>query len=375
MPTSVVAAPTPHRSRVTRGILLYAAAWLPLAVAYVGALTWTSGGELPITAVVVAALMHTLGPALLGVGIWRLTARMALSSPLSARFVGAHLAAAALFVGAWMAWEMALSTTLDAARAPSPVLWSYLLPWQGFLGLMLYGVVAAASYAVRGAFQVHDLEVKAAHAQRLRAEAELAALRAHLNPHFLFNTLHGVMQLLREDPAQAEQALERLAELLRFVLRLDRTGTRSIALEEEWQFVQSYLWLEQLRLGCRLHVESSVDDDALACAVPPFTLQPLVENAIKHGIGPRPAGGRLTVQAVHTGTHLHIVVADNGGGAAVIPDENTPGLGLPAVRRRLQSFFGESNVEFAIVTSPGAGFAVRLVVPAQPLDMALEAGR
>jgi signal transduction histidine kinase len=342
----------------------YALAWVPLVVAYIGALTWMSGGTLPVASVAFAAVVHTLGPALLGAAVWWLTGRLGVPSPLTVRFVAAHFAGATVFLAAWTAYELALLQLLAPLRGLDPMFLRYAMPWQGFLGVMLYGVVAGIGYAVRGVMNVHRLEMAAATAERLRAEAELAALRAHLDPHFLFNTLHGVMQLLRDEPERAERALERLADLLRFVLHLDRLHARTITLEAEWEFVQSFLWLEQMRLGDRLTVDAEVDDDAMACTVPPFTLQPLVENALRHGIAPRPEGGTVTIRARNADDRLYMEVADDGVGAAEVPGEATPGLGLQAVVRRLRSQFGDAAVDVNISTAPGRGFRVKLALPA-----------
>ncbi len=365
MPPS--AARRPSRSRIA---VVYAACWLPLVVVYIGVLTAMAGGALSAAAITVAALLNTLGPALFGAGVWWLAGRLPipprLSARLSVRFFTVHVAFATVYVAAWMAWEFVILGPFGPARPPDPALWQYVLPWQGILGLMLYGVVAGASYAVRGAFLVSDLAFAAENAERLRAEAELAALRAHLDPHFLFNTLHGVMQLLRDDAEHAERALERLAELLRYVLRLDRSRVRTVSLEAEWEFVQSYLWLEQLRLGDRLRIDALLDDDALACEVPPFTLQPLVENAIRHGIAPKPEGGTVRLRAQYAGDRLQLEVSDDGIGAVRPPDDSSPGLGIPAVLRRIRGHFGASHVTATLATAPQAGFCVRMSVPALP---------
>ena len=369
VPTRHLSPPAPRRPSFSpQSAALYAACWLPLLVVYIGVLTTMTGGQLSILAVIIAALLNTLGPALLGGAVWWLTGRVPVPPRFSSRFGALHLLFATVYVASWMGWELIILGPLGPARPPDPMLWIYVLPWQGILGFMMYAVVAGISYAVRGAYLVNDLAVTAATAERLRAEAELAALRAHLDPHFLFNTLHGVMQLLRDDPGHAERALERLADLLGYVLRLDRSRVRTVTLETEWQFVQSYLWLEQLRLGERLRVLASLDDDALACVVPPFTLQPLVENAVRHGIAGKPGGGTLRISAHVIEDQMELVVADDGLGAAAPPGESSPGLGIPAVLRRVRGHFGPERVTADITTAAGAGFCVRMTMPAQPTD-------
>ncbi|MHB8838328.1 MAG: sensor histidine kinase [Gemmatimonadaceae bacterium] len=362
----------PRLASRAQSAALYAACWLPLVVIYIGVLTWMTDGTLAVTVITLAALLNTIGPAVFGVGIWWLTGRVPIPSPPSTRFVAVHVAGAFSFVGAWLGWELLILGPFGSAASPDAVMWRYVLPWQGVLGFMLYGVVAAVSYAIRGVFLAHALAVSTAESDHLRADAELAALRAHLNPHFLFNTLHGVMQLLRDDPALAERALERLAELLRYVLRLDRAHVRLVTLEAEWQFVQSYLWLEQLRIGDRLRVDAEMDEEALDCEVPPFTLQPLVENALRHGIAPKLDGGTVRIRARNDGDRLSIEVADDGVGAARVPTGATPGLGLPAVLRRVRGEFGEANVSSDVSTAPDAGFRITIVMPARAAALSPE---
>jgi ABC-type multidrug transport system fused ATPase/permease subunit len=229
----------PHARTDLRFAALYAACWVPLVVIYIGVLTASTAGQMSIVAVTIAALLNTLGPALLGIAVWWISGRVPLTKRIDVPFVGVHILLAGAFVSAWMAWEFLILGPFGPTRPPDSYIWRYVLPWQGVVGVALYVVVAAVSYAVRGVLAISRLATAAEIADSLRTEAELAALRAHLDPHFLFNTLRGVMQLLRDDPAHAEEALERLADLLRFILHLDRSGVRVVTLEAGWRFVPS----------------------------------------------------------------------------------------------------------------------------------------
>jgi LytS/YehU family sensor histidine kinase len=181
-----------------------------------------------------------------------------------------------------------------------------------------------------------------------------------------------VTALVREDPRGAEEALERFGGLMRYVLDAGRAD--EVALADELAFVRDYLALEGLRLGERLRVEEAVDAEALECAVPPLLLQPLVENAVRHGIAPRRSGGTVRLAARCTGVRILLEVADDGAGAdpAALPEAD--GLGLAAVRRQLEARFpgaGRMDVE----TRPGGGFVVRLAVPARSARATGGAGR
>jgi LytS/YehU family sensor histidine kinase len=224
-------------------------------------------------------------------------------------------------------------------------------------------VIVGVAHALTAARRVREREAAAARADAARARAELSALRARLDPHFLFNTLHSVGALVRADSAAAESALERFADLLRYVLDAERGGRDDVALHDELAFVRSYLALEQLRLGERLQVVEEVDPDALECAVPPLTLQPLVENAIRHGLAPLARGGTLRVTAGFDGDLLALEVADDGAGADAATTSRAAGLGLSTVRQRLQGRWPEARTD--VVTAPGEGFVVRLRLPAR----------
>jgi len=357
--------PSAWRRRL-RLAALYAAAWMPLVVIFAAVLFGMTGGQMPLSVAFRAGLWNMLAPALMGIGVWWLTGRVAWPERRPAQFIAVHLAMGALFAVAWTAWEYFMMGAGGRARATSYVLTHFVLPWQAVLGFFLYCAIGAAAYAVRGALTTRDLRVAAERSERLRAQAELAVLRAHINPHFLFNTLHSVTQLLRAEPAQAEAALERLSDLFRYVLRLDRQRVEVVTLEDEWQFVESYLWLERMRMGERLAVQVALDDDALACAVPPFTLQPLVENAVRHGLSPKREGGTLRVSATEADGELVIDVCDDGVGAAPTALANGAGIGVRAVRQRLEARHG-ARARVDVTSRPGAGFRVVVALPAEPV--------
>ena len=196
-------------------------------------------------------------------------------------------------------------------------------------------------------------------AEAAASRAQLGALRAQLNPHFLFNALHSLAALVRHDAGRAEEALERLGGLLRYAL--DEAGDR-VPLQQEWDFVRDYLQLEQLRLGDRLRVEESFDAEARGALVPPFTLQPLVENAIRHGVARVPEGGRVRVTARVRDGRLTLRVEDDGPGCAPAEWISAPGLGLRSLRERLAASYA-GDARFDVATSPGAGFAASVELP------------
>jgi len=226
----------------------------------------------------------------------------------------------------------------------------------------LYGLVAGVSYAVRTQRRLRDQEMAAVRAETLATRAQLKALRAQVNPHFLFNALHSLTTLIRNDSSAAEEALDRLGGLLRYTL--DDSFSDDVPLANEWEFVCHYLALESLRLGPRLRIRSELDEDALECLVPSFILQPLVENAVRHGLARRTQGGSLSIEARVKGDELVLRVKDDGCGASREEMERASGFGLRTLRQRLEARYNGLS-RFDIVTALGTGFEVTVAIPAQ----------
>jgi len=213
---------------------------------------------------------------------------------------------------------------------------------------IIVGGMLASSYYVK----YHDREAQL-------ARAELYALKAQLRPHFLFNTLNAISSLIRDEPLKAETMLSRLGDLLRITLRDHRAD--EVPLADELAFVDGYLEIEQARFGERLRVTRHIDPAALDALVPHLVLQPLVENAVRHGVGPRLAGGTVELRAERRGGTLALEVRDDGVGAAAFAE----GVGLANTRARLAHLYGAEH-RFAVTTSAGTGFSVAIEIPDHP---------
>lgn len=189
------------------------------------------------------------------------------------------------------------------------------------------------------------------------AQAHLHALTTQLQPHFLFNTLHTISSLMDEDVQASRKMLTRLSDLLRQTL--DCISTQEISLKQELEFLRGYLEIEQTRFADRLKVELDVNTELLDAVVPRLILQPLVENALRHGILPKPEGGRLTIRARRDGRALKLDVADNGvGGAGAIRE----GIGISNVRQRLLQLYGPPY-GLEIERLPGEGLRAIVTIP------------
>ncbi len=197
--------------------------------------------------------------------------------------------------------------------------------------------------------------------QRLVAEAELDALRAQINPHFLFNSLNALYGVIPRSASEARKTLVSLADVFRYSLQSKR---QFVSLEEELRIVEAYLQIERLRLGRRLRTQIRVSDEALSAHVPVLSIQPLVENAVRHGVSTKPEGGAVRVEARIAAGSLHVEVSDDGPGFDVATSL-AHGHGLENVRRRIELCYPEGS-ELTIRSSPSqtvVGFRAPVETP------------
>lgn len=352
---------TASRSPRTRNIA-WLGSWIAFSFVYAALMSEQSNGAMPLGLSARIALITTAVPALMATLIWRQAGRQRWSAQVRWSWFAGHAIRCLLFAAGWVGWVLvvaAFGSRSGMAGAPTHVA----LPWQVLTGALVYVAIAASAHAAQAGSLVARLEMKAERAERLRAQSQLASLRAHIDPHFFFNTLHSVAELANSDPAAAREAIERVSDLFRYTLQLDRRRVDLVSVEEEWTVIQSYLWLESLRLGARLRLVSSVDDDALLCAIPPFTLQPIVENAIRHGIAPKVDGGTVSISAREAGGHLEIIVSDDGIGVVASELESATGLGIRSVRERLAAAFG-GGASLNVAVNGVGGTAAHIRLPA-----------
>jgi two-component sensor histidine kinase len=196
--------------------------------------------------------------------------------------------------------------------------------------------------------------------QELAVSAQLAALRAQVNPHFLFNSLNSIAQLITVDPAKAEACVERLGEIYRYLLQ--RAHSDFVPLADELRVAEAYLEIEHARFGDNLIVEEKIDAPARTVLLPSLILQPLVENAVKHGISPKLGGGRITIEAHVENGDLRLAVSDTGVGVKQQATMFDRGVGLSNVRDRILHLYGTDYLP-EVRSSPDRGTTVTLRIP------------
>jgi sensor histidine kinase YesM len=286
-----------------------------------------------------------------------------------------HLVLSVVFALVHLTLDSAILSWLgifSALMKPSFAATFFLLLVLGFHGNVLaYWTVLGLQYAFHYYNQYQErrrqalrLELQASELRTQLVQAQLTALKGQLQPHFLFNTLNAIMVLVRQGRgAQAEEMLARLSDLLRNVL--DDIEAQEVTLRRELASLRLYLAIEEVRFQDRLRVEIDAGPEALAAAVPHLGLQPIVENAIRHGIGSRSAAGRLRIQAERLGESLEIRVEDDGPG---LPPEGpgSQGIGLANTRARLRQLYGAA-AGLTLENGADGGAVVTLTLPYRAL--------
>ena len=227
--------------------------------------------------------------------------------------------------------------------------------------MMTYWAIVGLSHALRYYSEARDRELRESQLETHLVEAQLQALHRQLQPHFLFNTLNTISALMHRNVDAADNMIAKLSDLLR--ISLHNAGIQEIALKEELDFLSKYLEIEQTRFRDRLTVVFDIQPDTLDALVPNLMLQPLVENSIKHGIGPKPTPGQIEIRSRRVGSLLELEVRDDGVGlsAARLTDFNR-GVGLTNTRSRLQHLYGSSH-RFEFRQPPSGGLSVLIGIP------------
>ena len=343
--------------------LLVALVWLALDVAAAGIVTENTrraGAVLPFVEVLAIHVIHWMVWLLL---LWPLFAVLDATPLDPPRLVRHTLLRALAWVGAAAA-HAGISYPLLVAAAGSfrldPALRHMMVgtPLGALAAALVSAVVPFAAYAILR--RSHGRQLELAHAvdlERSLLKTRLHALDLELRPHFLFNTLNAITALVRSEPAQAERMLVTLASLLRATL--GRTG-REVTVEEELEQLDLYLDIQRLRFRDRLKVRMEADADTLQAYVPGMILQPLVENALTHGIAPKATGGVVRVLVTREGERVVLRVEDDGVGLPAAGSRER--TGVSNTRERLRSLYGDGHA-FTLTPMPGGGTAAEVRVP------------
>jgi two-component system sensor histidine kinase AlgZ len=340
-----------------RRLALYLMAWLPVLALLTASMVLTSWGSWAQSLLFSFPLVMVY--AFLCLAAWYPCRALPLGDQQTAFSLGTHIATAAISAAVWVGMAWALATVIDrsADLTRGGRLSSEQMGLIFVLGLLLYLLSVAIHYLFVAAEASRTAERRALEAEVAARDAELQALKAQLNPHFLFNSLNSVASLAGSDPERARAMCIELGDYLRGTL--NESGATLQPLRVELAMVRRFLNVETVRYGDRLRVVEEIDDDCMDCAVPPLLLQPLVENALKHGIAQLVEGGEVQIGARCQGHRLTLWVANP------IDSEYRPrrgaGLGLDNVRQRLDKVFGgDAKLRHA---GEGDSYRAEIVLP------------
>ncbi len=334
------------------------AAWLPFFAIWF--LVSLSDPRQRLSFVLIYSLICMGSAGLLGIAVWRACRRWPWPLGFKLTFYFLQILLAVLYGIVWTVVVFGLELLL-MGKALTPTATSPAIARDVLLGIWFYAVLAGIAYAVQTRNRLHEKEALAVRAETLAAAARLDAIRARLNPHFLFNALHTLAALVKFRPAQAESAIERLGDMLRYTLKED--GRELVEFSEEYEFTSQYLAFEQLRYEERLKVQVQIDPQAFNYDIPPFSMQTLAENAVRHAISIRPEGGSISIKCSCQDGSLRVSVRDDGPGEGA---ESTKShhFGLRSLRERLHAAYGRSG-DLQIQTGT-EGFEASFVVPFDP---------
>ena len=347
----------PILGRIDR-LAMYLAVWLSVCALVAGVFTqfglsWAEALALLVPLFLVYAFVC--------LSAWYVSRATPLTAGGASRVLASSILAAAFASGVWLAltrgWIAVLSLT--AAFAPAAERYEQQQPFMFAIGVLLFLLSLAVHYVLLAFETAREAERRQLELEIPTRDAELRALRAQIDPHFLYNSLNSISALTGSDAPGARRMCLLLGDFLRQTL--DVSARQRIPLADELAMAERYLHIEQVRFGSRLRVERRLDDDASRCLVPPLLLQPLVENAVTHGIARMLEGGLIRLDASRTNGRLAIVIenpcdAEPGSVAA-----RAGGMGLDNVRNRLEAMFGR---EARMDTRTEAGlFRVELELP------------
>lgn len=274
-----------------------------------------------------------------------------------------HLVSSALFSFAFIvlrAWVAQAQGWFSDQPTGFGEAFQLLLVKSFHFNLLIYWVILAVGHAFNFYRESQERELRTSELERHLAQARLQALQMQLNPHFLFNTLHAISALMHKNVDAADRMIARLSDLLRYAL--ESTESQEVPLQRELAFLERYLEIEQTRFGDRLVVRKAIDPAALHVHVPNLILQPLVENAIRHGIEPHARRGEIRLSARRDRDTLHLEVQDNGGGLPSANGSPEEGVGLSNTRARLAELYRD-DYRFEFKNAPEGGLIVHLAIP------------
>jgi two-component system, LytTR family, sensor kinase len=350
--------------RLRSGWFLHIGIWTLLGLSFAAQNYFSSmafGTSVPLSRIVRSALCDWYILGILFYPVRWVSARFPLDRHLLARHVGFHLLCGALFSVAHIVLYILIQGALNPqafAFQESFTFW-FIRRFHG--NLFYYATFVMISHGLEYYGRLRERELKASELEARLAQAQLQALKMQLQPHFLFNTLHTISELVHENAEAADQTITRLSDLLRMTLK--NPSAHEVPLKQELDFLERYLELERTRLGDRLAVQMEVPPETLDSLVPNLILQPLVENAIRHGIAPCSRPGEIGIRIERHRDELKLQVRNtNQGTAEPLQSRSGNGVGLANTQARLHRLYGDRQ-NFTVRPNAEGNFVVEISIP------------
>lgn len=346
-------------------ILAIAASWVTLAAVFT-AQEYAGARYLDrpvrLARVILGVAPHYILWAILAIGVAAMSRRFPLERGHLATRIPLHIAASLVFYAIDVAVSSLVVPPLLSRPAITPFLFGLAAIRSFYDDFLLYWGIAGVTHLIRGQRKLREEELRRSELQRAFTSAQLDALRAQLQPHFLFNTLNSIAELMHVDIVAAERMIEALSTLLR--CSLDAGEHPEITLADELRMLDVYLEIQQVRFHDSVVIEREIDPAAFDALVPTLLLQPIVENAFRHGIPRRRDRGIVVIRAQRDGARIRIEVRDNGAGP---PKGWREGIGLGTTRERLEWMYGEDQ-SLTLSAVDGGGTRVEVALPYRSVE-------
>lgn len=338
-----------------RHFLIYAAAFVLILVMHYIILQVFLG--MPVNVSAADALVYTLLMFLLGIGAWYIVRHLTLSEHKYHLVLADHLVAGGVVVLLWLFGGSFLLKTIFAQKQSYIEFLNLTLPWRFVYGIMMYALIVVIYYLIIYYRDYHEKLMQEAELKQAFRESELNLLKSQINPHFLFNSLNSINALIIADAEKAGEMIVELSEFLRYTVRSNEN--EQISLREELENIDRYLSIEKIRFGRRLVIEKMVEDECLESKIPNMILQPLYENAIKHGVNE--STDEVTISTVcHTEDgRLRISISNNFTPGSI--SKKGKGIGISNVQKRLMLQF--KRTDLVSIEKTGNLFTIHLTIP------------
>jgi len=346
------------KSKAISWVILLCTIW----VLFYALVMYLQIGAIPFWAALIASANYNYLFGLVSILIWRLCKKIPFDQTTKILFFSFHFVAAIFCSALWLFMSYGSWYLAEGERIFEQVDVSEIIGWQFLFGMIQYFFVAGIFYTVIYYRNLKQQEIEQAELKILTRDAELKALKLQMNPHFLFNSLNSINALVTKDASLARKMIAQLSELLR--MSLESHDKLLIPLKEELDLVHTYLAIEQMRFGEKMIVREDVDPELLTRSFPAMLLQPLLENAVKHGIANTRTGGTISLSIQQVDQRIVVMVINKTSDESLQPKttKNGNGISIKNIRQRLDRMYG-NNYRWLIDSSDKNKFKIEFEIP------------